>query len=94
MSTTLASNGVFNREICALLATLVIFSLTYMMRGVWNLKHEPNTSEFVGILEGISIGLLCDFAPLMFLLIFHFKNFSTKNESQQAQQDRNGSAEA
>ena len=30
----------------------------------------------MGLLIGFGIAILCDFAPVMFLLIFHYKNFN------------------
>ena len=63
-----------------MLAILIIFSSTYLLRGVWDLFEVPDGSTFKGILEGLSIGLLCDFAPIMLLLVFHFKNFSKNTE--------------
>ena len=70
----------FKREICALILTLVIFSLTYMMRGVWDLKNDPNSSAFVVIVMDMTIFVFCDFLPIMFLLIFHFRNFNKREE--------------
>ena len=30
------------------------------------------------MIESFSIALLCDFVPMMFLLVFHYKNFHKK----------------
>ena len=74
----MANKDIFKREICALIVTLVIFSLTYMLRGLYNLKAYKSQFAFEGIMVGLAIWLLCDFVPVMFLLIFHFKNFSKR----------------
>ena len=70
----------FKREICALIITLVIFSLTYMLRGIYNLKAYKSLVAFQGIMVGLAIWILCDFVPVMFLLVFHFKNFNKGEE--------------
>ena len=38
VNSTLAEKDLFNREIRALIAILVIFSTTYMLRGIYDLK--------------------------------------------------------
>ena len=53
-----------------------------MLRGIYNLKHRPNSGAFLGIMEGHAIGILCDFVPVMFLLIFNFKNFNKREEEE------------
>ena len=77
----------FKKEICALIVTLVIFSLTYMLRGIYNLEAKENSSEFKGIMVGLTIWVLCDFVPVMFLLIFHFKNFSKREGEDDTEQE-------
>ena len=67
VNSTLAEKDLFNREIRALIAILVIFSTTYMLRGIYDLKMHPDSSLFVDLLIGFGIGILCDFAPVMFL---------------------------
>ena len=69
---------IFNHEIHALLGTLILFSSTYILRGVWLLKSKPNTREPLEILIGLLVGIVCDFVPVTILLAFHFKNFNSK----------------
>ena len=71
---------VFNREIRILLMILVIFSVTYITRGVWDLLRDPNPNSFVGLMDSLAIGIINDFAPVMFLMVFHFKNFNKQAE--------------
>ena len=72
---------IYNKEIHTLMAILCIFSSTYMARGSWALFSAYfNKSKFVQTLIPLFIGLICDFAPVMVLLVFHFKNFGKKIE--------------
>ena len=80
-----ADREFFNREMCELLAVLIIFSSTYILRGSWDIKMTSNLTEFWGMIESLSIGIICDFAPVMLLLVFHFKNFYKKNEVSHAE---------
>ena len=75
--------GSFNRKICALLATLTMFSSTYMLRFAWDQIVKPDSGEFVAILEGIVVALICDFTPIMILLVFHYRNFTKTTEAPQ-----------
>ena len=68
----------FDREIWVLLAILVIFSSTYILRGVFELEVHTNLSSFRGMIYSLLVGLICDFTPLMLLLTFHYKNFHQK----------------
>ena len=72
---TQADKEVFNREIRALVTILIIFSSTYMLRSFWDFFSSTTPSPFVGTLVGFGVGLICDFAPIMFIMVFHFKNF-------------------
>ena len=71
---------VFDKEIRTLLAILVIFSSTYMLRGIWDLMLEVNFSHFNGMLSQLLVGLGCDFAPVFLLMVFHYKNFRIKKD--------------
>ena len=73
---------VFKREIRALIATLVLFSLTYTLRGIWDLNHRQDPGTFKHIIMALTIAFVCDFVPVMFLLIFHFRNFNKKEEKE------------
>ena len=74
----MVDRGQFKREIRALLAILIIFSSTYLLRGIWDLKVDIDSGAFDMMIESFSIWLLCDFVPVMFLLVFHYKNFHKK----------------
>ena len=74
----MVDRGEFKREIRALLAILIIFCSTYLLRGIWDLKTNPASEAFTMMMESFSIAILCDFIPVMFLLVFHYKNFNAK----------------
>ena len=80
MTTTRAAKDVFNREISGLIIALVYFCLTYVLRGLWDYYREPNPTKFKGLMESLAIGIISDFAPVMFLEIFHYKNFHKKTK--------------
>ena len=65
-----------------LVAILFIYSSTYMFRGLFDLKADPNLSNFKELLIAILIGTFCDFVPIMLLLIFHFRNFRDRKPQQ------------
>ena len=35
----------------------------------------------------MAIAILCDFVPVMFLLIFHFRNFNKKEEKEDIEEE-------
>ena len=69
----------FDREIRTLVIILVIFSSTYILRGIWDIKMDPNLQKFNGIICQLLVGIICDFGPLMMLMCFHLKNFQVHN---------------
>ena len=79
VASTQADKDFFNRKIRTLIAILVMFSSTYLMRGVWDLISNPASSVFVQDIVTFAIFILCDFVPVMFMLVFHFKNFYKKS---------------
>ena len=75
---------------------LVIFSSTYMLRGIWDLMLTVNFAHFSGMLGQLLVGLICDFAPVVLLMLWHYKNFRVKKykgdwakelEQQETQED-------
>ena len=72
------SKDVFNKEIRALLAILVIFSSTYIVRGVWDLNWSADLTTYTLMISSLFIGLICDFGPITLLMVFHYKNFNQK----------------
>ena len=68
----------FNKEIRVLIVILVIFSSTYILRGIWDIKMSPALHTFGGMLNALFIGLICDLGPVMMLMFFHLKNFKMK----------------
>ena len=93
----MADKNEFKREIRALIVTLVLFSLTYMLRGIWDLKIFSFSDAFGRLMIEITIVILCDVVPVMFLLGFHFRNLNKKEEKdvteEEVQQVRGESAE-
>ena len=59
---------------------LVLFSSTYLARGIWDLEVNLEFSELKGIVSYLMTGIICDFIPVIILIIFHYKNFRVKNE--------------
>ena len=86
MAHTETDKAVFDREIRTLLAILVIFSSTYMLRGIWDLMLKVNFAHFGGMLGQLLVGLGCDFAPVFLLMVFHYKNFRTKKDKDWAKE--------
>ena len=78
----MADKNEFKREVRALIVTLVLFSLTYMLRGIRELENIQHSGTFKHITIDIIISFLSDFVPVMFLLIFHFRNFNKKEEKE------------
>ena len=60
------------------MAILIIFSSTYILRGVFELEVKTSLRKFNGMIYSLLIGLICDFTPLMLLMTFHYKNFIQK----------------
>ena len=69
--------SVFDHEINALLTILVIFSSTYILRGVFDVWFNKfvNVHTFKGLLFAFLVAIICDFIPLAMFMIFHYKNF-------------------
>ena len=70
------NEDLFNQEIRALLATLILFSSTYILRGTWLLSAKPDSDTCVVIMIGLLVGIVCDFAPVIILQAYHYKNFN------------------
>ena len=68
----------FNKEICVLWIILSVFSVTYILRGTWDLLIEGNYNNFEKQLWAVITGLLFDFIPVTLILVLHYKNFSVK----------------
>ena len=71
----------FNREIYSLWCILTIFTITYVVRGVWDYMVDPSFPNFRETCEELWLGLFCDFLPIMLLLIFHMRNFREKKST-------------
>ena len=79
VANTAVNKAVFNKEICTLLTILCVFSSTYMVRGLWDIKTKPDRLSFEWMIKDmLLIGVFCDFVPIMPLLIFHYRNFKVK----------------
>ena len=51
-----------------------------MARGIWDLEVDLEFTELKGIVSYLLTGFICDFIPVIILIIFHYKNFRVKNE--------------
>ena len=45
VASTVANKAVFDKEICTLLTILCVFSLTYMVRGLWDIKEQVDSNK-------------------------------------------------
>ena len=79
VATTQADKDFFNGKVRTLLAILVMFSSTYLMRGTWDIISDTKSGSFVNYVVTITIFILCDFVPIIFMLVFHFRNFHNKS---------------
>ena len=79
-NTLIEQNKIFNSEIKTLVVILVIFCSSYLVRGVWNNILSENRQAFGKLMIQLLAGLIFDCIPIMFLLIYHLRNFNTKSE--------------
>lgn len=68
-----------SKEICKLWIILSVFSVTYLMRSMWDIFANPEFASFKGMLVDLIIGILCDCIPVMILMIYHHRNFREKD---------------
>ena len=68
----------FNKEICTLWIILSVFSVTYILRGTWDLTIKASYNNFEKQLWAVLTGLLFDFLPIILILVLHYKNFGEK----------------
>lgn len=59
---------------------MIIFSSTYTLRGLLDILGDRSEVLFKIIIEFLSAGLIGDFATIMLLMVFHFRNFKKKIE--------------
>ena len=65
----------FSKEICTLWTILFTFSITYLIRGLFDQIFIWRVFSFKFIIYDIPINILFDCIPIMLMLMFHFKNF-------------------
>ena len=66
----------FSKEICTLWTILFTFSITYIIRAVWDqISVRQHRQDFRYTLCDITLHILYDWIPIMLMLMFHFKNF-------------------
>ena len=75
MANTETDRAFFNREIRILLVILIIFSSSYMARGIWDMITKVEWKYFDGIVTQLLIDISSDFAPVVLIMLFHYKNF-------------------
>ena len=46
------------------------------MRALWDILIDPHFASFKGMLLDQFIGIICDFFPIMILLVFQYHNFN------------------
>ena len=78
VANTETDKAFFNKEIRILLLVLVIFSSTYMARGIWNMITIVEWKNFPGLVTQLLIDITGDFAPIVLIMSFHYKNFRNK----------------
>ena len=71
----------FNKEICTLWIILSVFSVTYILRGTWDLTIKASYNNFEKQLWAVLTGILFDFLPIILILVLHYKNFGEKRMS-------------
>ena len=82
LSKVRAETTSFNKEICTLWIILSVFSVTYILRGTWDLTIQASYNNFEKQLWAVLTGLLFDFLPIILILVLHYKNFSVKREQE------------
>ena len=68
----------YNTEIFTLWVILGVFSITYLLRALWDILTDPKHASFETMLIDMNIGIVCDFFPVMLLMIYHYRNFKDK----------------
>ena len=79
MTATSAETAGFNKEMCILWIILSVFSVTYILRGTWDLEIKSNYNNYEKQLWTVITGLLFDCVPVILILVLHYKNFRVKN---------------
>ena len=71
-------NSVFKKEKLALTITLIVFSISYLLRWIWDLSiSTTDTWRFFHLyLAKLVMSYIADFLPFICIFILHFKNFS------------------
>ena len=66
----------YKNEIRMLRITLVVFSISYLMRWIWDAQYlqELNWSSFEFYLGNLIVWLFVDFLPFICMFVLHFKN--------------------
>ena len=85
MAKTDKDKALFNKEICAVVAILLIFTGSYIVTAICSLTDIDITDlddgfVFAGMLEYLLVKQLCDFITIMLLLVFHYRNFRERKE--------------
>ena len=77
------SKAVYNKEIKTLWWILGGFSLSYAIRGIWDITDSyVSHPTFGGMMADLLlIGLFCDFVPIISLVFFHYRNFRVNDQS-------------
>ena len=55
-----------------------VFSISYMLRGFFNLYGNPEINDLNMLIIGVMGGLIWDFFPVTMMMVFHYRNFSPK----------------
>ena len=76
----------FKKEIFNVIAILVIFDISYVLRATWNMNFFGFTSVFVQISGSILLSIIFDFLPLSLVMLFHYRNFKQESIDNQDEQ--------
>ena len=69
----------FNKEITTLVIIMVVFSISYLVRALWDQIYTPKSAySFTTLTLSLLLGLCFDFFPVSLLLTLHFINFRTR----------------
>ena len=62
---------------------LGVFSASYLVRALWDTFYDPKSTTFGSLAGAISLGIVFDFAPVMLLILLHYRNFKPKKNEQE-----------
>ena len=70
-----SQRDIFDGEIRTLRIILGVFSLTYVLRGLWSQLVDQAFWKYWTLISNVILGILFDFVPVTLLLCFHHRNY-------------------